>query len=61
MMSILMRMLFLCLALMSFLFSIAPPSCTYVTMAVLKQRCVESEDYYYEAPRILSTQHQSGA
>ena len=38
-------MLFLCFALMSFLFSIAPPSCNYVTMAVLKQRYVESEDY----------------
>ena len=48
-MSILMRMLCLCLALMNFLFSIAPPSSSFVPMAVLKPRCVESEDYYHEA------------
>ena len=45
-MSILMRMLCPCLALMNLPFSIAPPSSSIVPMAV--SRCVESEDYYYE-------------
>ena len=48
-MSILMRMFCLCRALMNFLFSIALPSSSFVPMAVLKPRCVESEEYYYEA------------
>ena len=34
---------------MNFLFSTALPSSSFVPMAVLKPRCVESEDCYYEA------------
>ena len=34
---------------MSLLFSISAPSSSFVPMAVLKPRCVESQDYYYEA------------
>ena len=48
MMSIFMRILCLCLALMNFLFSIEPPSSNFATMAVLTPRRVETEDYYYE-------------
>ena len=55
-MSILMRILCLCLALMNLLFGIAPPSCSFVHMAVLKPRCVESGNHYYEVlPRVLDT------
>ena len=48
-MSILMRMLCLCLALLNVLFSIALPSSNLAIMAVLKPRRVETEDYTYEA------------
>ena len=34
---------------MNLLFSIAPSSSNFATMAVLKPRRVETEDYYYEA------------
>ena len=58
--SILMRMLCLCLTLMNALLGVALRSSSFVTMAVLRPRCVESdgwspdddqpcEDYYYEA------------
>ena len=48
MMSILTRMVCLCLALMNFLFSVALPSSSFVTMAELTPHCVEPEDNYYE-------------
>ena len=48
-MSILMRILCLCLALMNFLCSIAPSSSNFATMAVMSQRPVETGDYNYEA------------
>ena len=48
-MSILMRILYLCLALMNLLFSVAPPYSNFAFVVVLKPRRVETEDYYYEA------------
>ena len=56
-----MRMLYQCLALMNLLLSVAPPSSSFMTLAVSKPQCdVNSdrlsseedhlrEDYYYEA------------
>ena len=44
-----MRILCLCMALMNFLFSLVLPSSNFATMAVLKPRLLETEDYYYKA------------
>ena len=45
-MSILMRILCLCLALMNILLSVVPPSSNFATMGVMKPRRVETEDNY---------------
>ena len=44
-----MRILSLCLALMNLYCSIERPSSNFATMAVLKPRRVETEDYNHEA------------